>query len=394
AREAGIRVVALGSGPVPPCEGAEYVRVRWDPYLSAKPPSSLSVREYAFFSKCFGEGATDVILGLSRDADPRDVLVIHNDIAEAPDFRRLREAGLRQVTIFHVDVVDYVSRIYLRGLIPPHLISRGFRFLKRTGLHRALPLVAKLVLGKQDECVRNCDLLVVPSRGMADVLERSFPEARGRVAVIPWGAVEDPVEGEIPDIRERYGISESTPVIITLSRISPEKGQDLLLRALRIWDRKGGRKLVAFICGAPAFMHGEAYLRRLRRLSRGLKRVEVHFPGHVVGAEKRGFLSAADLYVFPSRHESYGLTLAEALRAGLPVLTTRHYSAGELVRPEFGLVVEPCPRDIYRGLTSLLSDREKLAEMGKRAREFSRNLSFDRAFHELLKRLRSLGTQV
>ncbi len=393
AREPGIRVVALGSGPVPPCEGVEYVRVERGSPPGARPPSSLSVREYALFSRRFGEAATDAILGLAQSENPSDVWVIHNDISEGPDFHRLREAGLKQATIFHVDVVDYVSRIYLRGLVPPHRLSQGFRLLRRTGLHRALPTIARLVLEKEEDCVRHCDLLVVPSRGMAEVLERTFPEARGKVLVVPWGAIEDPAGGGIPDIRERYGISGSTPVVITLSRIAPEKGQDLLLRALRIWDRRETRKLVAFVCGAPAFMHGEAYMKRLRRLSRGLKRVEVHFPGHVVGEEKRGFLSAADLYVFPSRHESYGLTLAEALRAGLPVLTTRHYSAEELVRPEFGLVVEPRPQDIYAGLVSLLSDRERLAEMGKKARQFSRDLSFDKAFRKLLEGLRSLGTR-
>ena len=37
------------------------------------------------------------------------------------------------------------------------------------------------------------------------------------------------------------------------------------------------------------------------------------FPGYVTGERKRAFFALADLYVFPSRHESYGLTLLEAL---------------------------------------------------------------------------------
>ena len=55
-------------------------------------------------------------------------------------------------------------------------------------------------------------------------------------------------------------------------------------------------------------------------LAARLKRTRVVFPGYVTGERKRAFFALADLYVFPSRHESYGLTLLEALAAGLPAV--------------------------------------------------------------------------
>ncbi|MGY4707386.1 glycosyltransferase family 4 protein [Candidatus Bipolaricaulota sp. J31] len=392
AREGPFDLVVIGSGPIPPTRGIRYHRIGWRVPGEPDVPSALSVRGYASFCVQFARGATEHLRRLAAEVDPAEVCVVHNDVSEAPDFAAIGALGLRQIGIFHVDVVDYVAHIYLRGAISAPVLARAYRGLRRAGGHRLLPLIARLIFEKQEECVRHCDLLVVPSRGMAGVLENSYPAARGKVRVVPWGAIVDPpAEGEgLPDIRARYGIGRDTPVIVTLSRISPEKGQDLLLRALRIWDRRERRRLVLFVCGAPAFMHGRRYLGRLRRLVRGLRYVEVHFPGYIAAREKWGFLRAANLYVFPSRHESYGLTLAEALAAGLPVLTTEHRSARDLVRPEFGMVVRARPRELYRGLVALLSDPERLRDMGERAREFSTSLRFERAARTLASLIRSL----
>ncbi len=393
AREGTFDLLVLGSGPIPPVDGVRYVRVEWEVPGEPDVPSSLSMRGYASFCVQFSQGVTEHLRRLAAEVDPTSVCVVHNDVSEAPDFAAIRALGYRQIGIFHVDVVDYVSRVYLRGAVRAPRLAWAYRGLERIGGHRYLPLIARLIFGKQEECVRHCDLLVVPSRGMAEVLQRSYPAARGKVRVIPWGALVDPLPpgAGIPDIRARHGISPHTSVLVTLSRISPEKGQDLLLKALRIWERKEREPLVVFICGAPAFMHGRRYFARLQRLSRGLRRVRVHFPGYVAGAEKRAYLRAADLYVFPSRHESYGLTLAEAMAAGLPVLTTDHRSARDLVRPQFGAVVRPRPRALYRGLVELLADRGRLREMGERARKFATGLGFGDAARALARLIVALA---
>ena len=388
-----LRLIVIGSGPVPPAEGVEYVQIKWQTGAGERDPSSFSVREYARFCRKFSWKVTEYLKNLAKRLDPARTCIVHHDVAEAPDFARLRVWGYRQVGIFHVDVVDYVANIYLRGLVSAPALAKAHRALYRARLHRLLPLILQLIFAKQEECVEHCDLLVVPSRPMADLLERSYPRrARGKAVVVPWGVIMEGNGRDVNplDIRNRYGIPEDRPVLLTLSRISPEKGQDLLLKALRIWEREENGDLDLFICGAPAFMHGRSYYARLVKLAGRLERVKVHFPGYVTGSTKRAFLRAADLYVFPSRHESYGLTLAEALAVGLPVLATSHHAACELVRPEFGMVVEPNPRAIYRGLKELLYDRKKLVEMGKKAREFAQGLKFEIAAQRLGSLIRDL----
>lgn len=385
--------LVLGSGDRPPLPGIPYRQVAWDPSGDGH-PAGLSVRQYARLSREFERGVVQFLRELARDVDPTEVCVLHNDIAEAGDFAEIASLGYRQVAIFHVDVVDYVAQIYLRGLVSARSLARAYRALGRARIAPLLPDVVQIAFGKQEACARHCDLLVVPSRRMAEILRLAYPwRTEENVLALPWGTNAEPEPPETEEIRaelEREYSPEGRPVLLALSRISPEKGQDLFLRALRLWEQRGGSELLVFICGAAAYMHGGSYLRALHRLARGLRKVEVHFPGYVAGAEKHAFFRLSDLYVFPSRHESYGLTLMEALAAGLPALTTDHRSARDLVRPEFGRVVSARPVALCGGLTELLDRREELPGMGKAARAFAQGRPFSLAADALAARLADL----
>ena len=368
----------LGTGEDLPWPGLRYHQVGTPSVRGLL--TDFSVRKYARFSREFERGVVAFLSDLRRKLDPQNVVVLHNDIAEAGDFETIARMGFRQVAIFHVDVVDYVANIYLRGKVSAPKLAKFWRKLIGLRLERVLPDVLKLMFSKQEACARFCELLVVPSSGMARVLRSSYPwRSEESIAVIPWGTLQEPeppgVESELERLKKTYKL-DGRPVILTLSRISPEKGQDLLLRALKIWEKGVGEPLTVFICGSAAYMHGRSYMRKLLHLARKLRLVEVHFPGHVSGARKHAFFRLADLYVFPSRHESYGLTMMEAMAAGLPVLTTSHRSAQDLIHPNFGRVVAPSPEGIFRGLQELLSQREKLKTMGEEAQRFAaKNLS-------------------
>jgi glycosyltransferase involved in cell wall biosynthesis len=356
------------------------VRVLGPAVLGMNAPSGAdlvrySESRYARFCRVFERTVTEEILR----HDPARTVVLANDISEGPDFQRLAEAGFKVVTIYHVDVVAYVAAIYARGLVNPETTTRWYDRL------RALPIpdMLRLVWEKQRASVHHSSDLIVPSTGMQTVLERCYPrQARGKVRVVPWGAQPaEPVSpAEVEQLKAEFGIPPAAQVLLTLSRISPEKGQDLLLESLIEWEREFDARrhpLYVFICGEPAFMQGERYMARLRNLAARLKVIRVFFPGHVTGARKRSFFAMADLYVFPSRHESYGLTLMEALEAGLPVICLDHLGSREVMRPEFGETVHP--RDLNRAIARLLLDPGRLKAASVAARIYAAQHRFDAA---------------
>ena len=288
-----------------------------------KPLVALSEWEYARFCRQFEQATTAAIL----QHDPATCLVLTNDISEGPDFAKLSRLGYRLASIWHVDVVDYFCRMYLRNWVRPERAARWSR-------HGWLPDVLQLVFQKQAACVRASARLIVPSAPMKDVILRCYPDCPATaVSVMPWGNLAPAsavITAAVPALAEEV-------VLMTLSRLSPEKGIERLLQALPFVE---GRYRV-WICGAPAFMQGRRYAEKLRRMAGN----RVEFLGHVTGDRKAALLQRADLFISVSRHESYGLTLAEAAAAGCRVISHQHYGAA-------GTVVDCSqPRELAQVLT-------------------------------------------
>jgi glycosyltransferase involved in cell wall biosynthesis len=120
---------------------------------------------------------------------------------------------------------------------------------------------------------------------------------------------------------------------------------------------------------------------RLHELASQLRSTKVLFPGHVTGDRKRVFFGLADLYAFPSRHESYGLTLMEAMASGLPCVATDTHGARSVMQPAFGEIVEP--QQLAPTIMRLLNDPDARRRIGYAARDYARSESFSKRATEL-----------
>jgi glycosyltransferase involved in cell wall biosynthesis len=337
-------------------------------------------RDYASFSRAFERAITDEILR----HDPANAVVLVNDVSEGPDFAALGARGYRLYTVYHVDVVAYVAAIYLRGLIRPETTVRWYPRLRPM-----LPAMARLVWEKQEASVRYSRGLVMPSEGMRETILRCYPWCPPeKIHVLPWGAWSTPEAADAASLRQEFGVPADAYVLLTLSRISPEKGQDLLLDALLEWEQRDDypqRPLWLFLCGDAAFMQGQRYLERLRRSAARLRKTRVVFPGYVTGERKAAFFALADLFIFPSRFESYGLTLLEALACGLPAVCLDHVGARSVMRDDFGAIVRP--DELRTAIARLLSDEAGRKRMGEAARRFAATQRFSDRAAELAKLL-------
>ncbi len=346
--------------------------------LGAAAPSGRELvrfgeREYAGFSRRFERAATEEILR----HDPSTTVVLSNDVSEGPDFAALAARGYRIYTTYHVDVVAYVCAIYLRSMLRPETSVRWYPRLRHV-----LPSMARLVWAKQEASVRHSRGLVMPSDGMRETMLRCYPDCPPeKIHVLPWGAWSTPSAADPQPLRREFGVPDDAHVLLTLSRISPEKGQDLLLDALLEWEQRADfpqQPVWLFICGAAAFMQGQRFFERLKRSAARLRKIRVVFPGHVTGERKAAFFALADLFVFPSRFESYGLTLLEALAVGLPAVCLDHVGARAVMRDDFGAIVGPA--DLVPAIARLLADPPARKRMGNAAREFAQGERFsDRA---------------
>ena len=400
AADSSLRLAALGSGPQAPFADtatARYVRLAGvDEGLV-----ELSELAYARFCRRFEGETTEWLLSRRDEWKPEETAVVVNDISEGPDLERIKGAGYRVVSIWHVDVVDYFCKLYLRNILRPERLTALYESLHRRKLSDIVPDVLRLVFSKQRETVAHSDVMVLPSRAMIEPVERCYGSTIGsgrpvtpRCLVQPWGALgawraADPAK--TAELRTRYGIGPDTDVILTLSRISPEKGIHLLVEALERLERDGRikRDTALIICGEAAFMMGQTYLRKVQRAAARLKRVRVVFPGYLSAEQKPEHFALAHLFVSPSVHESYGLNVVEALRAGLPVLASDHYGVKDILKDEYGVRVsyeEPggAPAALAEQVEILLNDKPRLKAMGVAAAVAATEMTFERAAANIL----------
>jgi glycosyltransferase involved in cell wall biosynthesis len=171
-------------------------------------------------------------------------------------------------------------------------------------------------------------------------------------------------------LRKQYNISTDVPVILFLSRLHYKKRPELLLQSLGQLHNQGNRfHLIMAGSGEPD------YLTQLKEQISSLGIAQhVTFPGLVTGQAKELLLQGADLFVLPSFSENFGIAVAEALVAGLPVVITPGIQiAADITTVEAGLVVEGDVDSLTEAIAQLLNSpelRQKLGDNGRRlARE-------------------------
>jgi glycosyltransferase involved in cell wall biosynthesis len=180
---------------------------------------------------------------------------------------------------------------------------------------------------------RRSAAVVAVSDGVADDVRERYPEAGDRLAVIPNAVLS-------PAARERLarlpqGSTPGAPCrLVAVGRLAYEKGFDVLLRAMP-------DVLARF--DASLEIHGEG----AERASLQAQIEALGFGRHVrlMGAtlDPLGVLAASDLFVFPSRHEGFGVALVEALACGCQIVASDcPHGPSEILRQgTFGQLVPP-----------------------------------------------------
>ena len=173
------------------------------------------------------------------------------------------------------------------------------------------------------------------------------------------------------EFRLKFGINEEVPLVLFLGRLSFIKGLDVLVRAFANVGR--GAKL---IIAGPDDQDGCA--RSIRKLigKLGLEQ-RIILAGPLYGREKLQAFVDADMFVLPSRHESFGNAAAESVACGTPVLVTDKCGIAPLIDGQAGIVTACDTEEMTREINRLLHDKALLLRMTQNCGAVARNLSWD-----------------
>jgi phosphatidylinositol alpha-1,6-mannosyltransferase len=222
--------------------------------------------------------------------------------------------------------------------------------------------------------LRGAGLVVSAGGYPAAEARRAAPGMTAPVVEIPPGvnaaAITPLRAAERRAARARLGLPVAGPLLVSVSRLVPRKGMDVLIQA-------AGRLASSYPDLVVAIGGDGRELGRLRRLA-AESPATVQVLGRVSDEDRAALLGAADLFVMACRNrwfgleqEGFGIVFLEAAAAGVPQIAGDSGGAPEaVVDGVTGLVVESPgdPGAVAEALRSLLADPSRRRRMGRAAR--------------------------
>lgn len=219
---------------------------------------------------------------------------------------------------------------------------------------------------------RLADAIIINSESLRSEIQRYLEVDAGKLKLIYEAVDHDLFRPGDADLARNqvasYGVTK--PFALFVSSLWPYKNCDGLLRAWAHARSELGDRQLAIVGAA----RDEGYAASLRSLAGELGiSGDVVFVGAVPLAETVAFYQAADVFVYPSLNETFGLPILEAMACGCPVVTSDTSAMPETAGGAAVLADPRDPASIARAIIEAASpNRDRLRDMGlRRAAQFT-----------------------
>lgn len=243
--------------------------------------------------------------------------------------------------------------------IAPHG-ALGAWSMSQKGLKKRLAL--RLGYGKS---IARARFVHVNNSDEYEVIKARFPASA--VREIPHGVdVSNLKRRPGPDLfLKHFPFLEGVPFILFLGRLAHQKAPDLLVRAFGIVSSRF--PALQLVLAGPDDGRASQTQREMERLDPSV-RTRVHLLGPVYDDQKWSAYRAASVFCLPSRYESFGLTIIEAMSCGAPVVVTDTCFFPDVSQSGAGLQAQLDEQSLASALSQLLSDGAAAKAMGQRGR--------------------------
>ncbi len=249
-----------------------------------------------------------------------------------------KKIGVPVVITHHTHLTEYLHYILKEGK------------LKEIG-KKAVEAAMKKVYNK-------AHLVITPSHIIKEELEKIGVE---NVITIHNGIKKmERDERRAEEFRKKYNIKGK--FVLYLGRVTKEKSVEELVEALE---------------GLPLVVAGSGPLLETLQKSKPY----AIYTGYLTEEEVVGAYSAASLFASASLTETFGLTFAEAMQFGLPIVAMNSLAAPEIVG-EAGIIVNN-KNELREWVEKLLKEDKLREELGKRAKRRSREFSLENHIKKL-----------
>lgn len=243
--------------------------------------------------------------------------------------------------------------------------TMDYRNLKRlkNGIQRSIKRSSHLLTVSEFSKQEIVDLLNVPAN---------------KVSVVPCAPSLTADAMPFAQIKQKYEITH--PYILYIGTIEPRKN---LIRLLNAFEKLKGRDNFFYqliLAGGKGWGNEQIY----QIVDNKFHDSEIIFTGYVTDAEKNALYKNAELFVFPSLYEGFGIPPLEAMTLGCPVVSSNAASLPEVVGDAAELV-DPMEVDsIAEGMWKVLSDDLYRAELVQKGYRQAKKFNWDDSAKKLM----------
>jgi glycosyltransferase involved in cell wall biosynthesis len=215
------------------------------------------------------------------------------------------------------------------------------------------------------------DRILKRANGLIAVSENTRQDAIRLLGIAPEKieTIHSGIDGRYFDVKPSSILSgRKRPYVLFVGAIEPRKNLETLLDA---WGQlsRDLRETFELVIAGPEGWGTEKTLARIQR--------EVTYAGYVPEADLPSLVASASVFVYPSLYEGFGFPVAQAMAAGVPVLTSNNSSLREIAGDAAVLVDPESPAEITRGLTQLLESESLREDLGARGRQQAKQFRWE-----------------
>lgn len=234
--------------------------------------------------------------------------------------------------------------------------------------------------------LRHAEQVITTSETVGNALVDRYGIEGDRLSVIPLAAETDRFFPAPPG-EDRYEVTGITgPYILFVSALWTYKNASALVEAYVRLARENGIEQLLVLCGKDG---GD--LENCREIAADAGMLDrVVFTGHTRDPRLPALYRHADLFVYPSLVESFGLPLLEAMASGAPVVASDRWAIPEVCGGA-ARICEPTPESLAEAMHEVLSSSDVLADLRARGLARAAEFSWERTVSQTVAVIRDVS---
>ena len=376
--------------------------------LGSKDSGGLNIYLHEISNELGTKGHTVDIFTRRHDiSDPLEIEINNNAKVvhlNAGDLAEEKHQMHNYIDMFTSNLINYVgeqnlqydliySNYWMSGIVGkliseklkiPHIITFHTMGLTKRSVNY-LENESDFRIDSELDLIKKSDAIVVPTYQEKENLILNYKSENDIYIVSPGVDLEKFKSKNKYKSREKLGLSQTSKILLSVGRLEPIKGYDVLINALSFLNISDDFDVRLLIIGGDSKSQNELERLNSLKLKHGLSN-QVIFLGAIDHDELPIYFSAADVFLMPSAYETFGIAALEASACNLPVIAPQVGGLKSVVKHgQTGfLSVNKSPESLTHYLEILLNNKPLRELFGVNSRLHAMNYSWGKSSKDLI----------